>query len=55
MMPLILIPLGIGAFLGGASVWKVTDTSKQLTTALMLAGVVYLAWANRETLLRLAK
>jgi hypothetical protein len=54
-MPLILIPLGIGAFLGGASVWKVTDTSKQLTTAVVLAGVAYLAWTNRAALLRLAK
>lgn len=54
-MPFILIPLLVGAALGGATVWKLSDTSKQIATAGVVVGLGYVAWVNRSSITKLLK
>lgn len=43
-MALPLVPLAIGAVLGGGTVWVASEAGEKLTRAALLAGGAYLAY-----------
>jgi len=47
-MPLPLLAVGLGALVGGGTVWKVGDASSKIVSAVLVAGVAYYAYKKAK-------